>query len=307
VIRAFQKEDNNRMLTISTLAVEQISGLSRLDCLVSGATKLISLPDIYYRLEVAIESPSSTIADFSNLLASDPDLCARLLSMANSAFYSFPSKIDTIDRAISTIGLRQIRELVLATSVIKTFNKVPLGMVNMNSFWEHSVAVGVFAKSLAQYAGLPYSERFYVPGLLHDIGRLVMFLKVPDLMHELLLQRDSRKQHLFVLEHEQLFYTHADVGGRILESWNIPQSIYEPVAFHHRPDQSGEFAVMSSAVHIADAWVNKYSVGSSGERFTPQINPEATRLLGIEESELDKVWRIAVDDINDVIRQFVCH
>jgi HD-like signal output (HDOD) protein len=295
------------MRTINTLTVDEISGLSRLDFLVSEVTKLISLPDIYYRLEAAIESPSSTIADFSSLLAADPDLCARLLSMANSAFYSFPSKIDTIDRAVSTIGLRQIRELVLATSVIKMFNKVPLGMVNMNSFWEHSVAVGVFAKSLAQHAGIPQADRFYIPGLLHDIGRLVMFLKVPDLMHELLLQGESKEQYLFVLEQERLSYTHAEIGGRMLEFWKVPQSIFEPVAFHHRPDQSGEFAIMSSAVHIADAWVNKYAVGSSGERFTPDIHPEAIRLLGIEESELDEVWRIAGDDINDVIKQFVSH
>jgi HD-like signal output (HDOD) protein len=295
------------MLTINTLAVDEVSSLSSLDSLLSGVTKLISLPDIYYRLEAAIESPSSTVADLSNLLSSDPDICARVLSMANSAFYSFPSKIDTIDRAVSTIGLRQIRELVLATSVMKMFSKVPLGMVNMNSFWEHSVAVGVFAKSLAQYAGLPRSERFYVPGLLHDIGRLVMFLKAPDLMRELLLERESKEQLLFVLEQERLSYTHAEIGGRMLGSWNVPQSIYEPVAFHHRPDQAGEFATISSAVHIADAWVNKHGVGSSGERFTPNINPEATRLLGIKESELDEVWRIAADDINDVIKQFVCH
>jgi HD-like signal output (HDOD) protein len=90
------------MPTINTFRVDQISGLSSLNCLVSDATKLISLPDIYYRLEVAIESPSSTIADFSNLLASDPNLCARLLSMANSAFYSFPAKIDTIDTRAGT-------------------------------------------------------------------------------------------------------------------------------------------------------------------------------------------------------------
>lgn len=275
--------------------------------MVSGVTNLISLPGIYYRLEAAIESSSSTISDFSKLLAFDPDLCARLLSLANSAFYSFPSKIDSIETAVNMIGLRQIRELVLATSVMKTFNKVPVGMVNMNSFWEHSVAVAVFAKSLAQYAGLPKPERFYVCGLLHDIGRLVMFLKVPDLMHELLLQRETKAQHLFVLEQERLSYTHAEIGGRLLEFWKVPQSIYKPVAFHHRPDQSGEFATISSVVHIADAWVNKYAVGSSGERFAPEIHPEATRLLGIEARELDEVWQVTIDDINDVTKQFVSH
>lgn len=295
------------MPTLNTLAVDEVSGLSNLDFLVSDVSKLISLPDIYYRLEAAIESPSSTISDFATLLAADPDLCARLLSMANSAFYSFPSKIETIDRAVSTIGLRQIRELVLATSVMKMFNKVPLGMVNMNSFWEHSVAVGVFAKSLAQYTGLPQSDRFYVPGLLHDIGRLVMYLKLPDLMHDLLLERESKEQHLYILEEARLSYTHAEIGGRLLEFWKVPQSIYEPVGFHHKPEQSAEFMTMTCAVHIADAWVNKNLVGSSGERFTPPIHPEATRLLGIEESELDEVWRLSVDEIYDVIKQFAAH
>ncbi|MFT5656770.1 MAG: HD-like signal output (HDOD) protein [Gammaproteobacteria bacterium] len=295
------------MAALKTLTVDDISGISQLDFLISEVNKLISLPEIYYRLEAAIESPSSTIADFASLLGSDPDLCARLLSMANSAFYSFPAKIETIERAVSTIGLRQIRELVLATSIMKMFNKVPLGMVNMSSFWEHSVAVGVFAKSLAQHAGLPQSERYYVPGLLHDIGRLVMYLKAPDVMHALLPQSESQTQNLYILEQELLSYTHAEIGGRLLELWKIPQSIYEPVGFHHKPELSAEFATMTCAVHIADAWANKYKIGSSGERLIPSIQSEATRVLGIEVGELDEIWVLAIDDINDVIRQFVTH
>ncbi|MCH8105647.1 MAG: HDOD domain-containing protein, partial [Proteobacteria bacterium] len=161
----------------------------------------------------------------AKLLGSDPDLCARLLSLANSAFYSFPAKIETIDRAISTIGLRQIRELVLVTTVLKMFTGIPIKAVNMGSFWEHRVAVGVFAKSIAQYAGLPQSERYYIAGLLHDIGRLVLYIKLPDLMNGLLAQCESDQQFLYVMEQQQLSYTHAEVGGRLLERWKVPQSI----------------------------------------------------------------------------------
>lgn len=109
-------------MSINTqLDLSEINGQPGLDLLVCEVDKLVSLPDIYYRLESAIESPSSTVDDFAKLLGSDPDLCARLLSLANSAFYSFPATIETIDRAISTIGLRQIRELVLVTTVLKMF------------------------------------------------------------------------------------------------------------------------------------------------------------------------------------------
>ena len=275
---------NSKYMSINTqLDLSEINGQPGLDILVSEVNKLVSLPDIYYRLESAIESPSSTVDDFAKLLGSDPDLCARLLSLANSAFYSFPAKIETIDRAISTIGLRQIRELVLVTTVLKMFTGIPIKAVNMGSFWEHSVAVGVFAKSIAQYAGLPQSERYYIAGLLHDIGRLVLYIKLPDLMNDLLAQCESDQQLLYVMEQEQLSYTHAEVGGRLLERWKVPQSIYEPVQYHHRPAEALEFLHMASAIQIADAWVNKHQVGSSGEKLMPAINLDAARLLGIQE------------------------
>ena len=295
------------MASINTLEISKISGLSNLDFLVADVDKLGSLPDIYYRLESAIENPASTVEDFSRLLGSDTDLCARLLKLANSAFYSFPAEVETIDRAVGMVGLRQIRELVLVTTTMNTFSKIKFEVVNMTSFWEHSVAVGVLARSIARYAGLPHSERYYVAGLLHDIGRLVMYLKLPSFMNDLLIECDQQEESLFVLEQQQLAYTHAEIGGRLLEFWEVPQSIYEPVQYHHRPDQASEFAHMACAVHMADAWVNKNQTGSSGERRMPAINPQATQMLGVQEDEMDEVWNLTLDEINDVINQFVQH
>lgn len=295
------------MSITANLDNSDICGQPGLELLVSEVNKLVSLPDIYYRLESAIESPSSTVDDFARLLGADPDLCARLLSMANSAFYSFPAKIETIDRAVSTIGLRQIRELVLATTVMKMFTGIPVKAVSMGSFWEHSVAVGVFAKSIAQYAGLPGSERYYIAGLLHDIGRLVLYIQLPDLMSDLLAQSRSEQQLLYIGEQRRLSYTHAELGSRLLERWKVPQSIYEPVQYHHRPVEAQEYEHIACAIHIADAWVNKHQVGSSGEKLMPAINLEAAKFLGIQEYELDEIWMLALGDINDVIRRFLGH
>ena len=279
--------------------------MSNIDHLVSDVTKLVSLPDVYYRLEALIEQPTSTMDDFARTLATEPDICARLLSLANSAFYSFPASIESINKAVQIIGIRQIRELVLATSVIRMFNQVPLGMVNMKLFWEHSVAVGVFAKAIGQYCHQTQSERFYVAGLLHDLGRLLFYLKLPGLMHDLLLQRESREQYLFQLEQESLDYTHAEAGGRLLQSWRVPESIYEPVTFHHRPAESEDYATVTAAVHMADIWANKHSVGSSGERFTPLIDERALATLNIQEFELEELWNLTRDEISEVVNQFL--
>lgn len=280
-------------------------GIHNLDMLVQDVTKLVSLPDVYYRLESLIEQPDSSMADFAKLLSSEPDLCARLLSLANSAFYSFPASIESIEKAVQIIGIRQIRELVLATSVVKLFNQVPLGMVNMQLFWEHSISVGVFAKSIAQYCKLSQVERFYVAGLLHDIGRLLFYLKLPGVMHDLLIKREAKEAILHELEKEALGYTHAEAGGRLLQIWRVPDSIYAPVMSHHQLDQSSDYLQVAAAIHIADAWVNNHHMGSSGERFELEISPVATEALSLQYYELDEIWELAKDDINSVVRQFL--
>ncbi|MCP4430832.1 MAG: HDOD domain-containing protein [Gammaproteobacteria bacterium] len=295
------------MASIQFKDISEFRGPEGLNSLVADVNKLVSLPDIYYRLESALESPTSTISDFANLLSSDPDLCARLLRMANSAFYSFPSKIETIDRAISTIGMRQIRELVLVTSVIEMFEGVSIPLVNMRSFWEHSVAVGVFSRSIAQYSGLGQSERFYIPGLLHDIGRLVLFLKLPGFISELLQQSVIESKSLFLLEQEQLGYNHGAIGGQLLEFWKVPRSIYEPVSYHHEPEASPEFSQLSCVIHISDAWINRQKIGSSGESNPPVIRQSALDMISIQEDELEEIWVSAKDQVFGVINQFLSH
>ena len=125
-------------------------------------------------------------------------------------------------------------------------------------------------------------------------------------MSELIKQCEVDQQNLYILERRHLDYTHAEVGGRLLERWKVPQSIYEPVQYHHRPGEADEFVQMASAVQIADVWVNKHQVGTSGEKATPTIDPEATQLLGIEDYELDEIWMLALDEIIGVFCQVDC-
>ncbi len=283
----------------------EYGGEANLDVLVRDVGKLVSLPDVYYRLETEIERPDSTLDDIARLISAEPDLCARLLSLANSAFYSFPASIESINKAVQIIGVRQIRELVLATSVIQSFSQVPLGMVNMRLFWEHSVAVGVFAKSISLYCKQAQSERYYVAGLLHDLGRLMFYLKLPGVMHDLLLQREAKEEHLFRLEYESLGYTHAEAGARLLKLWKVPDSIYEPIQYHHNPRNAMDYTAVAAAVHIADVWVNRYRIGSSGERYHTPLSAEAVEMLSLQEYELDELWALTLDDIQNVINQFL--
>lgn len=295
------------MASVNPLEINMAQGLHGLETLIAEIDKLVSLPDIYYRLEEAIVDPGSTTDRIAELLRCDPDLCARMLRMGNSAFYSFPTKIETIERAVSVIGLRQIRELVLATSVVRAFEGIPTELVNMTTFWEHSVAVGIMARSLGEKAGIPKADSFYIPGLLHDIGRLVMYLKLPGLTHELLVEREATSCSIFQLERNLLGYSHTEIGARLLESWKLPQSIWEPVATHHNPTSSGEFAHAACAIHIADAWVNTNRAGSTGSCYLLEMDQDALQLIGIEIAELHQIGLDSAGQTQGVVRQFMNH
>jgi putative nucleotidyltransferase with HDIG domain len=295
------------MASINPSNIAAVQGGGGLELLVVEVDKLVSLPDIYYRLEETIVDPTSTMEVIANLLRSDPDLCARMLRMANSAFYSFPTRIETIERAVGTIGLRQIRELVLITAVVKAFEGIPPGTVNMETFWEHSLAVGIMARELGRQAGLPNADGFYIPGLLHDIGRLVMYLKLPGLMRELLERHEAERQSLFLMEREILNYSHADIGARLLELWNLPQSIWEPVSKHHEPGQSDEYQLSACAIHIADAWVNTHRIGRSGDSIELLIDEVALRRIDIDSERVSEIGQMARQQTREVARLFMSH
>lgn len=259
--------------------------------LIAQAPEVPSLPDIFIRLDQAINDPRCSLSDISHIIGSDTGLSARLLRLANSAFYSFPAKIDTITRALTLVGTRQLRDLVLATAVIRTFKKVPPRLADMDAFWRHSVAVGVAARIIAIYQREVNVEHYYVAGILHDIGRLVQYLLIPDecvMCYEI---ANSRTLPLYQAEREHLGFDHADTGHALLAEWNLPTSLIDPVAHHHRPSQSVAYPREAAVLHLADIVANAFGFGSSGEHLVPPLDDAAWNLLQIPAVQMDSILR----------------
>lgn len=276
-----------------------------LKSLVSRIGRLVALPDVYYRLEEAICHPHMSLEAVGRIISSDADLTARLLRLANSSFFGFPKKIESIGRAVTMIGTQQLRDLALATTVIKLFKHIPVGSVTMRSFWEHSIACGVTARTIATCRREANIERYYVAGLLHDIGRLVLFLELPKIMKKLIGERKKKDKLLQQLEFEALGYDHAVVGGALLEAWRIPQSLFEPVGAHHDPTQAQRYPVEAAVVHLADVIVHGLRIGTSGERFVPPLDEEAWRRVDIPASALPEIIDRSEEQRRDVVALFL--
>ena len=129
-----------------------------------------SVPEVYLNLQNALKDEDVSFGDLEKIINYDPGLAIRLLKIVNSPFYSFDSKIGSISHALSVIGSQKLSELVLGTAVMEVFRGIPKTVIDMNSFWMHSIATGMASKYMAEFKDLPNPDEFYLAGLLHDIG-----------------------------------------------------------------------------------------------------------------------------------------
>ena len=245
-------------------------------------------------IEQALQSPQCNLSTIGDAIQKDPDLTARLLRLANSPFFGFASRLSTVAEAVSLLGIQQIQDMIVASSVLEQFKGVPDRFVNKDSFWRHSLAVGIAARLLAMERRLPKPDKFFVAGLLHDVGRLVLLSQSAEwaqavfelYQRERILLRDAEKQ--------TLGYDHQQIACELLQSWSYPPALVQAVAFHHTPAQSAA-KLEAAVVHIADHLVNAMAIGSSGEQFIPPLDDRAWALLGLAPATLGKIIE-AVDE-----------
>ncbi len=270
--------------------------------LVRSVKTIYSLPATFYRITEVVDDPNSSVDDIAEVISSDQSLSIRLLKLANSSFYGFPSKIDTISHAVTLIGGAQLRDLAQATSVISMFKGVPPDIVSMESFWKHSIGVGITSRLLAARRREPNTERFFVSGLLHDIGRLVIFEKLTDKARIFVELAKSKKIALVAAEREVLGFDHTDVGGALAETWNLPARLQEGIRVHHKFSSVARFALEAAVIHTGDVIAHCLALGTSGENLVPPLNPQAWAQIGLADDDLPILCDEATRQIEEVIQ-----
>ncbi|MDJ0806946.1 MAG: HDOD domain-containing protein [Gammaproteobacteria bacterium] len=218
---------------------------------VTANAKLISLPDVYFRLRDVLNDPEYCMGDVADVISHDPAMTTRLLRLVNSAYFGLAAKIDTVNRAVSMLGTQQVHDLVLAASVAQTFDGMSNQVMDMSRYWQKSVYCAIDCKELAVKCNVLDGERLFVAGLLRDIGHLIMFQSVPVQIQ--LAMEHSRNQGvpLFKVERVLLGIDYAKVGGSLMRQWNLPRSLWEPTEFHVEPLVAQEYPLLTALVHIA--------------------------------------------------------
>lgn len=263
--------------------------------LVTGSIRLVSLPEVCIRVNEMLDDPTVTAVELGHIISQDTSLTARLLKIVNSSYYGFQAKIETVSRAITVVGLRELRGLVIAASAVETFSNVSDEVLNKVRFWRHSLYCGVIARLLAEQCHVLHSERLFVAGLLHDIGKLIIAQRLPQEIRAIAVEADSAQRAEFEVEQDLLGFNHADVGGELMHAWNMPETLFESVAYHHNP-RHAEVGVMETClVHMANIFTDEAEQGLDmiNEKPIQEVDSYAWDITGLDESVKEHVFREA--------------
>ena len=257
---------------------------SKIESLLSSVDKLPSLPSVIGRLLELLHDESSQAKQIAELISSDQALSAKVLQLVNSPYYGLPKKIGTINQAVVILGYATVRSIILGSAVIETFTRKDIheGYFNAQEFWPHAIGTAAASRSFAKMAEFGRVDDAFTSGLLHGVGLLVIDQYLPDVMHE--IQELVELEHLSLVEAEEdvMGLNHAQIGARLLETWQLPQDLITAVENHIHVDSCPGDARLAASVHLGDIFCRTLGHGSAGEPTIPEIDDAALKAIGID-------------------------
>ncbi len=241
-----------------------------------------------------LQSPRSDNAEVARLLGHDQALTARVLRLANSAFYATRERIHSPEHAVVLLGKNTLRSLILRATIFSGADQA-----DERRFWLHALGTACAARAVATCCRCGKPEELFIAGLLHDLGKLVLARSEPALHADLRRRALGEQRLLFDLEREVLGFDHAEIGGLLCQRWSLPQTIAAAIHRHHAMTTPDRPTPAAAAVHLADILARALLVGSGGDRSIPALAPIALDLLGCTPQSFPELCERTEDELTN--------
>jgi HD-like signal output (HDOD) protein len=244
---------------------------------------LPTLPKVLDEVSKLVDRPDTTTEEVAKLISIDQVLSAKVLKMVNSPVYGFSGRISSIQHALVLLGFNVLRSIIVSTSVFEVMT------ANMVGLWEHSLGCAMACGATARMLGFKDAEEYSVAGLLHDLGKVVATVQLPDLKPE--IERVVAERDIYYLEAERevLGFGHDRINAWLADHWKLPANIKEGLSYHHKPHLAQLYPEMASVVHLGDFLVRVFEYGFSGDVAATYLRPEALKILKIKPPQFEQL------------------
>jgi HD-like signal output (HDOD) protein len=263
--------------------------------LVGGVAQLPTRPVVYTQLTEALADPDVDLSRVAKIVSRDVSLSAKVLHLTNSSFFGVGRKFVSVEQAVSFIGMRMLRKVVLSAEVFSAFSgKKSLGGLSLDGEQRHGLACAGLARAIAPNPEL--AEYAFLAGMMHDVGKLVLATRSPKTMRALSKRHTGRGSVPPELEEEVAGTNHGRIGAYLLGLWGLELPLVEAVAHHHSPAvcQSTTFD-LPSIVHVADVFMHEASGTTEGEDTAAALDVEHLEALGVAD-RLEE-WRHIAEEL----------
>jgi len=268
---------------------------THLDRLLDEIVTLPSAPTVLVKVTKMVDNPSISLREVGEAISADPPISMKLLRLVNSAYYGLRHRVGSIEHAISLLGLKVVKNLVLTATVFHTFSSVRSDeglLFEREQFWLHCVSTGIIAKTLAQSVpeGTPLDpDELFAAGLLHDVGKIILQQHLHKKFEEALKSSATERIPLYECELANLGVDHARVGGKLAEKWKLPGELVKAIYHHHpSPDQDG-FPQGAAIVNLADFISYAKELGKGGPVGSVKFAPEAWEASVLSKSDIPAI------------------
>jgi len=250
----------------------------RVDKMMQGSTS----PDIFRKVMAVAEDEHASVSDLKAVIERDPVIVSKVLGMANGAYFWFPRQINSVSQAILVLGFNMVKTLAVSTSIFSGLSSENTRSVN--ALWDHSFIVGMASGLIAKESMVVDNEPAFITGLLHDIGRVVLFQLFGS---EYLKVSGKSRDGLLMREEKTYGATHPEVGGWLAERIKLPEACVRSITYHHNPSEcpvdkaDPAMEYLPHVVYLADFIVSDVSDGIDSDCEASQNHAWVLKSIGM--------------------------
>jgi len=261
---------------------------------IEAVKNIPTLPGVVSKITSMIHDPHVSTEKLGGIISKDQVLSVKVLKLVNSPFYGFPGRISSVSHSLVLLGFNVIKGMLISASVFDMMSQAMVGL------WEHSLGCATVAGIIGRKLNETDSEEVFIAGLLHDIGKVMIKVTLPEDFEAIL--RTAREEGAWMCEVEErvVGVDHTGIVRWVAAKWNLPANIAEPMTFHHAPSRARNYGRRAAMVHLADLLIQAVGFGDSGSPFVPPLDTRALSLLGVDLAFIETVLQELEEDMDSL-------
>ncbi len=264
-----------------TITIEQI---------VAKTTDLPTIPAAAIKVMRETQSSSSSAASVAKIIVTDQALSARVLRLANSAYYGLSRRIVDLPEAVVVLGMKSVKNLALVAGTYPWMQRPVTGYcLGPEEMWRHAFGTAVASQIIARVSGKASEDVAFTAGLLHDLGKVALSVWIENKMGAILLYAGREEISFDEAERRVLGYDHCQVGYHLATNWNLPEELCEAALHHHNPAQATVHHGIVDCVHVGDYICSAMGFGLGGDGMLYRFDETSLDRLGITTNQVDAV------------------